>query len=66
MWYLNIQANPRISFQIKTETLQLIARDATDDEREQYWPWLDGLYPDFANYRSYTERKIPILICDPA
>ncbi|MGB0970249.1 MAG: nitroreductase family deazaflavin-dependent oxidoreductase [Mycobacterium sp.] len=66
MWYLNIQANPRISFQIKNETLQLIARDATDDEREQYWPRLDGLYPDFANYRSYTDRKIPILICDPA
>ena len=21
---------------------------------------------DFANYRSYTDRKIPILICDPA
>ena len=66
MWYLNIQANPRASFQIKNETLQLIARDATADERAQYWPRLDGIYPDFAKYRSYTDRKIPILICDPA
>ena len=66
MWYLNIQNNPQISFQIKNETLQLIAREATDDEREQYWPRLDGIYPEFALYRSYTDRKIPILICDPA
>ncbi len=66
MWYLNIRSNPRVSFRIKNEVLQLIARDATDDEREQYWPRLDGMYPDFANYRSYTDRKIPILICDPA
>lgn len=66
MWYRNIQANPRVSFRIKNEVLSLVARDATDDERQRYWPRLDGIYPDFANYRSYTSRKIPILICDPA
>ncbi|MGN7778286.1 nitroreductase family deazaflavin-dependent oxidoreductase [Mycolicibacterium sp. 22603] len=66
MWYLNIKANPNITFQTKKEKLDLVAREATDAEREQYWPKLDAMYPDFANYRSYTDRKIPILICDPA
>lgn len=66
MWYLNIQANPQVTFQFKNEKLTLTARDATDAEREQYWPKLDAIYPDFVNYRSYTDRKIPILICDPA
>ncbi len=65
MWYLNLQANPKITFQTKKETLALTARDATDVERDDYWPKLDAMYPDFANYRSYTERKIPIVICDP-
>ena len=65
MWYLNLQANPKITFQTKKETLALTARDATDAERDDYWPKLDAMYPDFANYRSYTERKIPIVICDP-
>mgnify|MGYP001023626334 FL=1 len=65
MWYLNLQANPKITFQTKKETLALTARDATDAERDDYWPRLDAMYPDFANYRSYTERKIPIVICDP-
>jgi deazaflavin-dependent oxidoreductase (nitroreductase family) len=66
MWYLNIAANPQITFQIKNEVLALTARDATAAERAEYWPKLDALYPDFVNYRSYTDREIPILICDPA
>jgi F420H(2)-dependent quinone reductase len=66
MWYLNIKADPRISFQTKKERLELVAREATDAEREEYWPKLDAMYPDFVNYRSYTDRKIPIVICDPA
>ena len=65
MWYLNLVANPRVKFQTKTETLELVARDATDAERDEYWPKLDAMYPDFANYRSYTDRKIPIVLCDP-
>ncbi|ANI42223.1 nitroreductase family deazaflavin-dependent oxidoreductase [Mycolicibacterium vaccae] len=66
MWYLNIKANPQVTFQIKNEKLTLTAREATDAERDEYWPKLDAIYPDFANYRTYTDRKIPILICDPA
>ena len=65
MWYLNLKANPSISFQTKKEKLQLTAREATDAERDEYWPKLDAMYPDFVNYRSYTDRKIPIVICDP-
>jgi F420H(2)-dependent quinone reductase len=66
MWYLNLRANPAVSFQTKQETLSLTARVATDAERDEYWPKLDAMYADFVNYRSYTERKIPIVICDPA
>lgn len=65
MWYLNLKSNPRITFQTKAEKLVLTTRDATDAERDEYWPKLDAMYPDFINYRSYTDRKIPIVICDP-
>ena len=65
MWYLNLKANPQITFQTKHEVLKLTAREATDAERDEYWPKLDAMYPDFVNYRSYTDRKIPIVICDP-
>ncbi len=66
MWYLNLKADPKVRCQTKAGVFDLIARDATDAERDEYWPKLDAMYADFANYRSYTDRKIPIVICDPA
>jgi len=66
MWYLNVVANPSVTFQTRDGLHPLTAREATDPERDEYWPKLDAMYPDFVNYRSYTDRKIPILICEPA
>jgi deazaflavin-dependent oxidoreductase (nitroreductase family) len=65
MWYLNLVANPKVTFQTKDGVYALTAREATDSERDEYWPKLDAMYPDFVNYRTYTDRKIPIVICDP-
>jgi F420H(2)-dependent quinone reductase len=65
LWYLNLKADPKVSVQIKDEVLQLRARDATTEEREQYWPRLVELYPPYQDYQSWTERTIPIVICEP-
>ncbi|MEY8014086.1 nitroreductase family deazaflavin-dependent oxidoreductase [Mycobacterium servetii] len=65
LWYLNLKANPKVSVQIKDEVLQLQARDATEEERAEYWPKLDAMYPSFGDYRSWTDRVIPVVICDP-
>jgi F420H(2)-dependent quinone reductase len=64
-WYLNLKANPKVTFQISGEKLTLTARDATESERAEYWPKLDAMYADFKTYRTYTDRVIPIVICDP-
>ena len=66
MWYLNLKANPKVSVQIRKETLDLTARDATDEERANYWPQLVKMYPTYEDYQSWTDRTIPIVICDPA
>ena len=65
MWYLNLTANPTVSVQIKDEVLQLTARDATEDERAQYWPKMTQMYSSFDDYQSWTDRRIPVVICDP-
>ena len=65
MWYLNLKANPTVSIQIKDEVLHLRARDATDAERAQYWPRLTEMYTSFDDYQSWTDRVIPVVICDP-
>ena len=65
MWYLNLKANPKVTVQIKKEVLALTARDATEAERAQYWPELVAMYSSFEDYQSWTDRIIPIVICDP-
>jgi deazaflavin-dependent oxidoreductase (nitroreductase family) len=65
MWYLNLRANPAVRVQIRNETLKLTARVATEDERAQYWPRLTAMYPSFADYQSWTDRVIPIVVCEP-
>ncbi|MEZ0362997.1 nitroreductase family deazaflavin-dependent oxidoreductase [Mycobacterium sp. pUA109] len=65
MWYLNLKANPKVSVQIKKEVLALTARDATEAERDQYWPRLVEMYSSFDDYQSWTDRVIPVVICEP-
>ena len=65
MWYLNLKANPQVSVQIKDEVLNLTARDATEEERARYWPKLTEMYSSFDDYQSWTDRVIPVVICDP-
>lgn len=64
-WYVNLKANPTVSLQIKKELLGLTARDATADERARYWPALVAMYPSYEQYQSWTDRTIPIVVCEP-
>lgn len=65
MWYLNLKANPTVSIQIKGEVLHLTAREATEEERALYWPKMVTMYSSFDDYQSWTDRVIPVIICDP-
>jgi deazaflavin-dependent oxidoreductase (nitroreductase family) len=65
MWYLNLKADPKVSAQVKDEVLRLTAREATAEERDLYWPQLVAMYPTYEDYQSWTERKIPLVVCEP-
>jgi deazaflavin-dependent oxidoreductase (nitroreductase family) len=64
-WYLNLKANPKVQVQIKDEILDLTARDANEEERQQYWPQLVQMYPTYEDYQSWTDRVIPLVVCEP-
>jgi F420H(2)-dependent quinone reductase len=66
MWYLNLKADPKVTVQIRDEILELTAREATEDERNLYWPKLVEMYPTYEDYQSWTDRKIPLVVCEPA
>ncbi len=65
MWYLNLKADPRVRVQIKQEILDLTARDADGEERERYWRQLAQMYPPIDDYQSWTDRVIPVVVCEP-
>ncbi|MFM1724425.1 MULTISPECIES: nitroreductase family deazaflavin-dependent oxidoreductase [Rhodococcus] len=64
MWYLNIRTNPDVTIQIKSRIRRMRARVATDEERAELWPRLVAMYADFDNYQSWTDRQIPVVICE--
>ncbi|MBX4169543.1 nitroreductase family deazaflavin-dependent oxidoreductase [Rhodococcus sp. DMU2021] len=64
LWFRNIQANPETTVQIKSRIRTMRARVASDVERAAYWPRLTAMYPDFDNYQSWTDRVIPVVVCE--
>jgi deazaflavin-dependent oxidoreductase (nitroreductase family) len=65
-WYHNLVAHPDVSAEIGTETKPLLAREASDDERDRIWSRQKSLYPGFADYERRTSRRIPVVILEPA
>ncbi|AZG47899.1 nitroreductase family deazaflavin-dependent oxidoreductase [Gordonia insulae] len=64
-WYLNLVAEPEVTIQVGRETHDLVARTASDAERAELWPQLVDLYADFDTYAAWTDRTIPVVICEP-
>lgn len=66
MWFLNLRANPDVRIQIRAHTHSMHARVADETERTQLWPRLTAHNPRWARYQSWTDRVIPVVICEPA
>ncbi|MCW2663178.1 MAG: hypothetical protein JWP83_4330 [Mycobacterium sp.] len=65
LWYRNLKENPEVQVQIGAWRLKLVARDATEDERNRYWPRLIRMYPPYRKYREAADRVIPLVVCEP-
>lgn len=66
LWYRNLVATPRVRVQIGALDREYVARTASDAERSALWPKLVAMYPSYEDYQSVTDRKIPVVICEPA
>lgn len=64
-WYLNVLADPDVTVQVGGDVRRLRARTASTSERAELWPRLVDLYADFATYQSWTDREIPVVLCEP-
>lgn len=65
-WWLNLQANPSTTVQVGSERREVVARQATPEEKAALWPRLVDMYENYAVYEARTEREMPVIILSPA
>ena len=65
LWYLNLTANPNVEVEVDGQKMAMLARRATEEEKQRLWPRLVEMYPDFANYQARTDRDIPVIFLSP-
>jgi deazaflavin-dependent oxidoreductase (nitroreductase family) len=65
-WYRNITVDPHVDVEFRGTMRAMHARTATPAERAVLWPRLVAVYADFESYQSWTDREIPVVVCEPA
>jgi deazaflavin-dependent oxidoreductase (nitroreductase family) len=65
LWYKNLQANPSVEVQVGPTTSTRLARTANAEERSRLWPRLVELYAPYADYQSWSDREIPVVVLSP-
>lgn len=63
-WYLNLQANPEVEFQIKGDRFKARARTATPGERPDMWRTMTATWPAYDEYATKTDREIPVVVIE--
>jgi deazaflavin-dependent oxidoreductase (nitroreductase family) len=66
VWYYNLSAHPNVTLQDGPETYEMVAREVTGPEKEQWWARAVQAYPDYADYQTKTSRVIPVFVLEPA
>lgn len=66
VWWPNLKAHPRTTVQIGSERRNVVARQATPEEKARIWPRMVEIYPPYADYQRRTERDIPVVLLEPA
>jgi deazaflavin-dependent oxidoreductase (nitroreductase family) len=65
LWYKNLQANPTVEVQVGAQTSTRLASTANAEERARLWPRLVALYAPYADYQSWSDREIPVVVLSP-
>jgi len=64
-WYHNLKAQPSVSIEIGSDTVDVTAEEATGTERDRLYSIQEEQQPQFAEYAQKTDRKIPVIVLKP-
>jgi deazaflavin-dependent oxidoreductase (nitroreductase family) len=64
-WYHNLKANPKATIEVGTDMIDVIAEEATGEQRDRLFGAQVERSPQFAEYQRKTERVIPVIVLTP-
>jgi deazaflavin-dependent oxidoreductase (nitroreductase family) len=64
-WYRNLMAQPNTRIEVGSETLEVVAAEATGEERERLFARAAERYPQLVELGRSAERVIPIVVLAP-
>ncbi len=66
VWHANVVVHPLVELQDGPRKWDMVAREATGAERDEWWARAVAAYPDYAEYQTKTDRVIPVFVLEPA
>lgn len=64
-WYLNLQADPKVSVEMGGTTRPMTAHVADVAEKADLWPKIIADHDNYAGYQRKTDRDIPVIVLQP-
>ena len=64
-WYLNLEADPEVEIQVLDAVVPATASTAHRPERERLWALMREIWPAYDEYRTRTDREIPVVVLTP-
>jgi len=64
-WYHNLKAKPEVTIEVGTDTIDVVATEATGGERKRLYLAQAERMPQFAEYAAKTTRAIPVIVLTP-
>jgi deazaflavin-dependent oxidoreductase (nitroreductase family) len=65
LWFLNLRDNPEAEVQVGAEKVKVVAHEAEGEERARLWDAMAQIWPDYNNYQTKTDRRIPVVVLRP-
>jgi deazaflavin-dependent oxidoreductase (nitroreductase family) len=64
-WYHNLKAQPNTRIEVGSDTIRVVATEATGEERERLFARGAERFPDLAKYARKTDRVVPVIVLTP-
>jgi deazaflavin-dependent oxidoreductase (nitroreductase family) len=64
-WYYNLKAQPNVTIEVGADTIDVVAGEATGEERERLYRTQAQRVPQFAEYEQKAKRVIPVIVLTP-